>query len=100
MAQYVDTYKLGATVISFGTSTAIQIFPSAGVNGWSFKKQAGATLAIVSGTGFSAAQGYIMADTEVMNISGPATFFLAAGGATVTVAFVMKYSSGTSLFPG
>lgn len=100
MAQYTDTYKMGATVISFGTSTAIQIFPGAGLNGWSFKKQSGATLAIVNGTGFSVAQGYIMGDTEVMDIQGPATFFLAAGGATVTVAFAMKFSSGTSLFPG
>lgn len=100
MASYVDTYKMGATVISFGTSTAIQIFPSAGVNGWMVKKQSGATLSIVSGTGFSAAQGYIMGDTEVVDIRGPATFFLAAGGATITVALIMKYSSGTSLFPG
>ena len=99
MSQYTNSYKLGATIISFGTSTAIQIMPSRGINGWSFKKMSGATLAIVSGTGFSSAQGYIMGDTEVFNISGPATFFLAAGGATVTVGLVPSYTSGTSLFP-
>lgn len=99
MAQYTDSYMLGVTTISFGTSTAIQILPGKGVNGWSFKKLSGATLAIVNGTGFSSAQGYIMGDTEVFNVSGPATFFLAAGGATVTVGLVMSRTAGYSLIP-
>lgn len=99
MSANEKTYQLGATIISFGTSTAIQIYPGRGLNAWSFKKLSGATLAIVQGTGFSAAQGYIMGDTEVFNVSGPATFFLAAGGATVTVGLVMGYSNGYSLIP-
>lgn len=99
MSQYTDTYMLGATLIAIQTDTPKQILPSAGINGWTFKKASGATLAIVRGTGFSSAQGYVLGDTEVFNIHGPATFFLAAGGATAVVALVPSFSGGFSLFP-
>lgn len=99
MSQYTDSYLLGATLVPIQVDTPKQILPSAGINGWTFKKASGATLAIVRGTGFSSAQGYVLGDTEVFNVSGPATFFLAAGGATVVAAIVPSFSRGFSLFP-
>ena len=100
MAQYTDTYKLGATIIAMTSAANVQVMPSAGVNGWIIKKFSGATLAIVNGISAASSAGYVLGDTEQVVINGPATFFLAAGGATAVASLVMKYSSGTSLFPG
>lgn len=97
MSQYVDTYQLGVTLIPVGTGAGIQVLAGRGINGWTFKKMSGGTLAIINATGMTSTQGYIMGDTETLSVKGPATFFLAAGGATVVVGLVASLSSGYSL---
>jgi hypothetical protein len=99
MSQYTNTYQLGATLVPIAVGTPVQVIAQRGVNGWILKKASGATLAVVAGTGFSAPQGYILGDSEVINIQGPATFFLAAGGATAVASLIASYSSGYSLIP-
>lgn len=103
MSQYSDTYQLGATQIIVGTgiSLIVQVNPDRCRNGGFFKRAigSGGTLAIVNGMGSTAANGYILGETEVVSFQGPALFFLAAMGATVTVAFVPSYNMGFSQAP-
>ncbi len=103
MSQYTDTFQLGATnlVIGTGITQVAQIFPGRGVNGGFFKiaPGSGGTLALVQGLGSSHSSGYILGASEVVSFQGPATFFLAASGATATVSFVLSYNAGYSLLP-
>jgi hypothetical protein len=41
--------------------------------------------------------GYPLGANEVLNIGGPATFYLAAAGATVTVGLGIGYTAGVSM---
>jgi hypothetical protein len=66
---------------------------------------AGGTLEIVpsqlSGASTAAGnawgKGYPIGSTEVINIGGPAAFYLAATGATMIAAVVLGYTPGVSL---
>jgi len=95
--QYV--YQLGSTLLAVPTGPAVQVTVPRGTNGVYFGLQSGQTLAIANQIGASIGNSYVMGPTERMNIDGPATFFLAAGGATAVVGIVWKYSSGYSIFP-
>ncbi len=102
MSQYTDTYQLGATnlIVGTGISNVLQVFPGRTVNGGFFKIAAtGGTLSIVQGPGSSFNSGYMLGQTEVVQFQGPATFFLAACGATVTVSYVQSYNMGFSQLP-
>ena len=87
-------YSLGATLIAVAAgATATAVVPPKGCNGYFLKYQSGGSLAIVPGIGSSGtALGYLL-QTEVLNIDGPATFFLNAGGATAVAAVAFKFSS-------
>ena len=94
------TYQLGATLVNIGTNAVVQILPPRGCNGVYFGWQSGGSLAIMNGAGTSGPLGgYLLGTTEHINLEGPATFFLGAGGATAIAAVVWKYSAGYSLLP-
>ncbi len=103
MSQYTDTFQLGATNIVVGLTVAnnVQVVPDRCVNGGFFKIAAGSggTLALVQSLGVTYSTGYILGNTEVVSFQGPATFFLAASGATCTVSFVRSYNMGFSTLP-
>ncbi len=90
-----QTYLMGATIISVGLSATVRVVPPEGCNGGFFKIQAGGgTLAIVNGISSISSQGYLVAAGESISTAGPAIFYLAAAGATMSVALVQTYSSG------
>ncbi len=102
MAQYTDTYQLGSTLLVVGTGVAnvLQVLPGRCVNGGFFKiNSGGGTLAIVQGPGVSFNTGYLIGTSEVVTFQGPATFFLAASAATMTVSMVQSYNMGFSSLP-
>jgi hypothetical protein len=102
MSQYTDTFQMGVTNIVVGTTVAnnVQIMPGRCVNGGFFKiASGGGTLAIVNSIGVTYSTGYVLGGSEVVSFQGPATFFLAASGATMTVAYVQSYNMGFSLLP-
>ncbi len=102
MSQYTDTFQLGATnlVVGTGVSNIIQVLPGRCVNGGFFKISGGSgTLAIVQGPGVSFNTGYPVGAAEVVQWQGPAKFWLAASGATMTVSYVPSYNDGFSALP-
>ncbi len=101
-----NIYGCGATQIVVGLSAITRILPSAYQVATSIKILSGSgTLWIapsgITLTGAGGASnvlaGYPLGATEVFNIGGPATFYLAASSATMTAALVIGYSSGVSL---
>lgn len=103
----LDVKAVGGTQIAVGLSALIPVRVSARQIATSMKIVAGSgTLWIapipgVSLTGANAgsliASGYPLGSSEVFNIGGPATFYLAASAATMTVAIATGYTSGYSL---
>lgn len=92
-------YGLGATIIVIGLSATatVDLSATANVIGGFFKIQAGAgTLAIVQGASAISTAGYLVGATEVVELQGPAKFFLAATGATMSVGLVPRWSQGLS----
>lgn len=99
---YTDTYFMGATqvIVPVGI-TGIEILPGPSTNGGFFKISSGAgTLSIIPRLGISSNVGYPVGAAEVISWSGPARFFLSAGGATTTICMVPSYTAGYSLYPG
>ena len=97
----MQTFLMGATNIVVGTGGSLTVLVNMGrnVNGGLLKIGTGAgTLSIVN-LGSSATQGYALGASEVVAISGPAIFYLAAGSATMTASLVLSYSAGYSLYP-
>ncbi len=99
-SQYTNTYALGSTNMVVGLSSIAQFVPPNYCNGVFFKKLSGGTLALASGLSqvFGASM-YIMGETEIVNLTGPARFFLAAAGATTVVGVGLSFSDGVSLQP-
>lgn len=96
----------GATQIAVGLSAIIRVKPNANQYGGYFKINgaAGGSLEVVplpiALTGTSAAgwgAGYLVGTSEVFALQGPATFYLAATGATIVIAFAPGYTSGVTL---
>lgn len=88
------THRMGATLIPVGLSQTFQFMISHSLNGGFLKITSGAgTLCIVDGPSFIFSQGYPVGASEIVQWNGPATFFLAAATATMTVAVVTSYSS-------
>lgn len=104
MAQF-DVYAVGATRIVVGLSAIVKLQAAAYENGDSIKILAGSgTLEIIppplalsgtSATGWGL--GYPVGASESVNIGGPAIFYLAATGATMTAAMYFGYTQGVSL---
>lgn len=106
------TYGVGATVVTLGVLGA-SVFPTkitapSGCLGMRFKLlgAAGSTVQIlpnaISGVSIGGATaaiaGYPLVTGEMYPVYGPAVFYLAATGATATVAFAFEYSaSGVTL---
>lgn len=96
-----DTYQVGTTLVVVGLSATVQYVPSKNVNGMVVKIAAGGgTLCLVQGLSSISSAGYPIGSTEAFSVAGPATFFLAAAGATMTAAVAVSYSAGYSLPPG
>lgn len=89
------TYGVGATQIVVGLSATVEVKSSAGQSKWLFKRHMGGSLAIVAGPSFTSSQGYLMGPTEAITFEGPATFYLAAAGATVTVHALISLTEGS-----
>lgn len=96
MSSDLPTYLMGATLINVGLSATVRVMPPSSCNGGFFKISSGAgTLAIVQGMSSISTAGYFVAAGEAISMSGPAVFYLAAAGATMTVAYCHTYSQGT-----
>lgn len=87
-------YGLGSTNVAIiAGATGQLISPPRACNGFMLKYISGGSLAIVPGIGSSGTPlGWLV--QEVINIDGPATFFMNAGGATAVAQIIWKYSSG------
>lgn len=95
MSSDLPTYAVGATLLTVGLSQTVRVIPPAGSNGAFFKiASGGGSLALVQGISSIVTQGYVIAGGEAISMSGPAVFFLAASGATMTVALCQTYSQG------
>lgn len=91
-------YLMGVSLIVVGLSATVEVKPKAGVlSGFVSLKSGGGTLAIVNGASAIAANGFNISSTDRIEMQGPATFYLAAAGATMTAAYVMRYSAGATL---
>lgn len=106
MGPQLTVVAMGATQINVGLSALIAVRPVA--------RQIADTLKIVAGAGTlwispipialsgssaaaSIAAGYPLGANEVFNIGGPATFYLSAAGATMTVGLAIGYSDHVTL---
>lgn len=100
----MDIRAMGGTQIIVGLSAIIKVVPEAYTYAENIKIKAGSgTLEIVSKpialTGSSAAGwglGYPIGTSEVISIGGPAVYYLAATGATMTLAVLNGYTSGST----
>lgn len=92
-----DSFILGSTLMNVGLSAAAVFNPPAFCNGMWFKYQSGGTLFL--GSGISQTPGatmYAVGSSEIVNVGGPARFFLYAAGATVTVGIGFSFNAGLS----
>lgn len=96
MGDNQNTKVIGGTQIVVGLSAIVQVTSEAYVNGWTIKKFSGGSLTIVSATTSTIGTGYVVGDSEAINVDGPAMFYLSAVGATVTVHALQSKSSGAS----
>lgn len=101
-----DTFVIGGTRIALGLSlTPLLITPPVGSADGFLKWISGGSLEIVSNNipGASiagqtvAAIGYIVGTTEVVNLNGPASFYVMAAGATSVFGLRWHFSSGATL---
>lgn len=91
------TYAVGATQIIIGPSATITVAASEKQSKWLFKKFSGGSLAVVNGASQVASSGYMLGNSEAISFEGPAKFYLAASGATVTVHFMQSFTAGSSI---
>lgn len=96
-----DVYVVGATRVVVGLSQVVKVSPSNNLTALGLKILAGGgTLEIVNAatlTGPGWGTGYPLGASEVLNIGGPATFYLAATGATMTAAVLMGRTAGATV---
>ncbi len=100
-----DIYSLSATLVTVGLSGIVAVRPTAYQYGVGIKiDSGGGTLEILapppSLAGSSAAAlwgtGYKIGASESIQASGPATFYLAATGATMIAAVIFGRTAGAS----
>jgi hypothetical protein len=91
-------YLVGVSHIVVGLSQTVKVVPRAGVlSGFVSITAGGGTLALVNGISAISTAGFRVSATDRIEMEGPATFYLAAAGATMTAAYVMRYTAGASL---
>jgi hypothetical protein len=92
------SYLMGVSLIVVGLSATVSVVPREGVlGGFISIKSGGGTLSLVNGASAISSDGYNVSATDRVEFNGPAKFFLAAAGATMTAAYVMRYSAGATL---
>lgn len=94
MSNDLRAYGLGPTLVSIGASGIVQITPPACCAGMYLKYASGGSLAITGGASLGVATGYVLGSTDI-NVPGPASFYLAAGLASVA-SIVFLRSAGYS----
>lgn len=100
-----DVNAVGATIIPVGLSAIVKIQATSNQNGFAIKiLSGGGTLEIskppiaLSGTSATGwATGYPIGALETFAVGGPATFYLAATGATMVAAMTIAYTAGASV---
>ena len=106
-----DTYVMGATVLTLGTLGAslfpTKIIPPANAVGFQMKLlgASGSTVQILPnyipgqtvGGATAIIAGYPITTTDLSPVYGPAAFYMAATGATATVAFTWRLTAGATL---
>lgn len=104
MGRELDVYAMGSTRFYVGTSAIVQVGPTDNQLSLTLKLFSGNSLEIVSRpaalSGSSAAGwgiGYMIGASEVVNVSGPARYYLAATGATAQVHVLIGYSQGATI---
>lgn len=103
--QQNDLYAMGSTRINIGLSQVIRVVPSAFQYAEQFRIVAGGSLEVVqpqfsgssSAAGNAWGTGYLVGASEIIQVRGPAAFYLAATGSTVTIHLLMGYTSGSTL---
>lgn len=105
MAVQSEIFGLGSTRIPVGLSTIVRVSPTSYQYAETVKILSGSgTLEIVpaplalSGTStIGWGIGYPIGTNEIINIGGPAAFYLAATGSTMVMTMLLGYTSGVSL---
>jgi hypothetical protein len=89
---------IGMTTMSVGLSAMVAFTPPERMVSGQFKILAGGgTLGIANtSSGAGSANSYLVGASEIVELNGPAKFFLGATGATMTVGVMIRYSSGLS----
>lgn len=104
MAQ-TDIYSMGATRINVGLSTIIRVTPTAYQYAENIKILAGGgtleiiptPLALSGASAVGWGLGYPIGASEVVSVSGPAVFYMAATGATMTATILLGYTAGATI---
>lgn len=97
MSRETDVYLIGATRLVIGLSAILTVTPVATeIKGILKIFSGGGTLELVDGPSTGWGAGYPLAATEIYSLGGPATFFLAATGATMTAALSIGKSQGAT----
>lgn len=99
-----DIAILGATVFAIGTSQVLKFTTGPNIAQTTLRYRSGGSLEIVpiqlsggsTGTSLSWTFGYMLGTTEPFLIDGPATYYLAASGATVVAQAVLAYTAGVT----
>lgn len=96
-----DIFSIGATRVVVGASQILKVTAAGFQYAETLKIiSGGGTLELISaanyagGTGWGS--GYPIGANEFVNIGGPAVFYLAASGATMTAALYLGYTAGAS----
>ena len=95
-----DIQGIGATQLVLGLSTIFRFRAGDFVQWQRLEYLSGGSLEIVKGAstnGTGWGTGYLMGTTEAIEFNGPATFYLAAKGATCIAQLLIGYTSGASL---
>lgn len=98
MISNLRPHSLGVTLFAVGASLSAQFVPPPYCTGLKLKYASGGSLALIGSTGAAVANG-IALDSTYISVYGPASFYLAANGATAVAGIILEMSSGASLFP-
>lgn len=106
MARESDIYGLGVTLLTIlPTGASALLIDGSGVTGavsQTLKYFSGGSLEIINapkgattpGASLASGSGYLMAQTEILNVSGPARYYLLATGATTQAYMLWGLSQG------
>lgn len=93
MPGFADVDSLIGTQITVGLSAIVQVTVEARQNSVSFYKFSGGSL-LVGGSTLTWTNGYIVQNTQIINVSSTGNFYLAAVGSTCVVMMLKGRTSG------